>query len=71
MYFVIGFCGALACLSLFGLGAAVGWNVCRLTRKSSAPAPQIPQEAQDEQDAFRKLQNYGVADAYGLNQQEG
>lgn len=71
MYFVIGFCGALACLSLFGLGAVIGWNVCRLTRKSAASASQIPRAAQDEQDAFRKLQNYGVADAYGLNQQEG
>lgn len=70
MYFVIGFCGALACLLLFGLGAAVGWNVHRLTRRRTGRAASRAQAAQDEQDAFRRLRNYSVADAYGLNREE-
>ncbi|MBQ9492471.1 MAG: hypothetical protein IJR54_01885 [Oscillibacter sp.] len=67
MYFVIGFCGALACLALFGLGAATGWRLHRYARRPDAvPAP----EARDELDAFRRLQNYTVEDAYGRNRQE-
>ena len=75
MYFVIGFCGALACLGMFGLGAAVGWNVHRLTRSGAASGEirdaDAPPAVTDERDAFRRLQSYGVEDAYGLNRQEG
>ena len=67
MYFVIGFCGALTCLALFGAGTVVGWNVYRHTRKPDAsPAS----NARDELDAFRRLQSYGVEDAYGQNREE-
>ena len=70
MYFVIGFCGAAVCLALFGLGAVIGWNVYRLTRNGAASAD-APPAVTDERDAFRRLQSYGVEDAYGLNRQEG
>jgi hypothetical protein len=66
MYFAIGFCGALVCLALFGAGAVTGWQICRRTRQNPAAT-----EARDELDAFRRLQNYTVDDAYGRNQQEG
>lgn len=69
MYFVIGFCGALACLGMFGLGAVVGWNVRRLTRDGAA-SKDTRRSVRDEQDAFRRLQNYSAEDAYGLNPQE-
>lgn len=65
MYFVIGFCGALVCLALFGAGAAAGWEFCRRTRPNPAAT-----DARDELDAFRRLQNYTADDAYGRNQQE-
>ncbi len=70
MHFAIGFCGALLCLGVFGLGVTVGWNVWRLTRKASGDASADALPAQ-EQDAFRRLQNYSAEDAYGLNRQEG
>ncbi|MBR4212037.1 MAG: hypothetical protein IKR84_06600 [Oscillibacter sp.] len=67
MYFVIGFCGALVCLALFGAGTAAGWCLYRLTRKREVSPPA---EARSEFDAFRRLQNYTVEDAYGQNQKE-
>ena len=67
MYFVIGFCGALVCLALFGAGTAAGWCLHRLTRRREA-SPSA--EARSEFDAFRRLQNYPVEDAYGQNQKE-
>ena len=68
MYFLIGFCGALACLTLFGAGAVVGWNVRRFARGRDVTP--TPSDARDELDAFRRLQNYTVEDAYGRNRQE-
>ncbi|MBQ9521303.1 MAG: hypothetical protein IJR72_01865 [Oscillospiraceae bacterium] len=65
MYFAIGFCGALACLAMFGAGTFAGWQIYRRTRPNPADT-----EARDELDAFRRLQNYTVDDAYGRNQQE-
>lgn len=75
MHFIIGFCGALACLGVFGLGVAVGWNVCLRVRNSAdaLPAPQGAsggQAVRDEQEAFRRLQNYSAEDAYGMNQED-
>ena len=74
MHFIIGFCGALACLGVFGLGVVIGWNVyLRVHNSDALPAPQDASGGQavcDEQDAFRRLQNYSAEDAYGLNQQE-
>ena len=71
MHFIIGFCGALACLGVFGLGVVIGWNVyLRVHSADALPAPQ-GQAVRDEQDAFRRLQNYSAEDAYGLNQEEG
>ncbi|MBQ6986914.1 MAG: hypothetical protein IJQ25_08015, partial [Oscillibacter sp.] len=64
---VIGFCGALLCLALFGAGTAAGWYLYRLTRKRDASTPP---EARSEFDAFRRLQNYTVEDAYGQNQED-
>ncbi|MBQ6205526.1 MAG: hypothetical protein IJK52_00435 [Oscillospiraceae bacterium] len=71
MYFIIGFCGALTCLGVFGLGVVIGWNVYLRVHNSAdaLPAPQ-GQAVRDEQDAFRRLQNYSAEDAYGLNQEE-
>lgn len=69
MEFVIGFCGALACLAVYGLGLASGWALRRLVSRPPAPAPS---DADAEDDAFRRLQNYTVEDAYGQNErQEG
>ena len=70
MYFAIGFCGALACLGMFALGAAVGWNAYRLTRNGAAPKS-LRKSVRDERDAFSRLQSYGVEDAYGLTQEQG
>ena len=67
MYFVIGFCGALACLVIFGAGTVIGWNIYRLTRK---PDASTSADARDEIDAFRRLQNYTAEDAYGQNREE-
>ena len=67
MYFVIGFCGALVCLALFGAGTAAGWCLYRLTRRREA-SPSA--ETRGEFDAFRRLQNYTVEDAYGQNREE-
>lgn len=68
MEFVIGFCGALACLAVYGLGAASGWALRRLVSRPPAPASAPPSDAED--DAFRRLQNYTVEDAYGQNERE-
>lgn len=74
MEFAIGFFGALSALITFGAGAAVGWLLRGRTpyrNASPTPAPESEsQRAQDERDAFRRLQNYSVADAYGQNQEE-
>ena len=68
MYFVIGFFGALTCLGVFGLGVAAGWKL-RNGGASALPAPEGASGG-DEQDAFRRLQNYSAEDAYGINQEE-
>ena len=67
MYFFMGFCGALACLVMFGAGFVAGWSACRFTRRRKAPKDPRPYDARAEQDAFRRLQNYSVEDAYGRN----
>ena len=69
MYFFMGFCGATACLVMFWLGFAAGWTVRRLTRRRKVPK-ELRDGAPEEQDAFRRLQNYSVEDAYGRNSQE-
>lgn len=71
MHFVMGFCGAVACLVMFGAGFVVGWSAYRFTRRRKVckdpRRPDAQSDIQAEQDAFRRLQNYSVADAYGRN----
>ena len=79
MYFFMGFFGAVACLVMFGAGFVTGWSAYRFTRRRKAckePRRDIPPQSgaqgdiQAEQDAFRRLQNYSVEDAYGRKLQD-
>ncbi len=73
MEFAIGFFEALSALITFGTGAAVGWFLRgRTPYRNASPTPPDTegQRVQEERDAFRRLQTYSVADAYGQNQEE-
>ena len=75
MTFLIGFLGAAAAAVLLAAGAAAGWKACRLymqhTRNTVRPPSQERQrQLEQEQQAFRLLQNYSAERAYGLLREE-
>lgn len=76
MDFVLGFLGALLVLVLALAGFALGWWVRGVFEKNRRAVP-VQQAAEDErrrlteqQNAFRRIQNYTVEDAYGMNRSE-
>ena len=70
--FLYGVFGALFVLTLLSIGALIGWNLRARTWKPKAEAPDVSeiQRMQEEQDAFRQLQNYSADVAYGLAKNE-
>ena len=67
--FLTGFCGALAALGLLALGALAGWQGRRVLKEQRGVPPVREKEnrrLQQEQQAFRQLQNYSAQRAYGL-----
>lgn len=71
MDFVYGFLGALVCLALLAGGGAVGWNIRKAVARHSKPDLPQPEERErkrleEEQKAFRHLQNYSTEQAYGM-----
>ena len=69
MALAYGFAGAVIALSLFGAGVFAGWQVHAHTTRPAArrPGERERRRLREEQDAFRRLQNYTVEDAYGLS----
>jgi hypothetical protein len=74
LQFLYGFLGAMFCIVLFFAGVLVGWKVkdADAERRSVKPVDP-PQEAErqrliEQQQAFHRIQNYSVEDAYGMNE---
>ena len=66
MEFLLGMLGALAVMGAFGLGAAMGRR-SRTAAGLTMPSEEETRRIRDQQQAFQRLQNYTVEDAYGLN----
>ena len=71
MDFVYGFLGALVCLALLAGGGVIGWNIRKAVTRHSKPDLPQPEERErkrleEEQKAFRHLQNYSTEQAYGM-----
>lgn len=71
MKFVNGFAGALAFAAVLAMGAVSGWMVCGAVTRHSKPDLPQPEERErkrleEEQKAFRHLQNYSTEQAYGM-----
>jgi len=69
MSIVYGALGALFVLALFAGGFVTGWKVrAKFYRaKVESPAEAELKKIQEEQDAFRLLQNYNSDMAYGIH----
>jgi hypothetical protein len=70
--FIYGFLGALLCLALFIGGSLAGWKARAREEQQKRPAPVQANEVTRQkliaqQEAFHRVQNYSVEDAYGLN----
>ncbi len=63
---LLGFAGGMAAVGLFAGGTWFGWRIRGSTRPERLPDKER-RRIREEQDAFRKLQNYTVEDAYGLS----
>lgn len=73
MDFVFGFIGALLAVFLLVLGGVAGWKLrsaeLKRTRAAVDPLPEAEmRRLREEQQAFFRLQNYTVEDAYGMNE---
>lgn len=71
MGFNDGFKGALAFTALLATGVALGWMACKTVARHSKPDLPQPEERErkrleEEQKAFRHLQNYSTEQAYGM-----
>ena len=65
---ILGFTGGIAAVGLFGSGFFFGWRVGAHSRPRAERLPEPERRRlREERDAFRKLQNYTVEDAYGLS----
>ena len=73
MGFSDGFKGALVFTAVLAVGAVSGWMICgAVTRRRKPDLPQ-PEERErrrleEEQKAFRQMQNYSVERAYGMTE---
>ena len=72
MDFLFGIVGFLIALILFTGGLALGWYICKLEREKSTPTAQELSDVErkqllETQEAYRRLHNYSVEDAYGMN----
>ena len=69
--FLFGFAGMAAALGIFGGGAVFGWQLHKAAGKGPVTArtlsPEEEKRLREEQEAFHRLQNYTVEDAYGIN----
>jgi len=68
MTFLFGILGCFLSLALFASGFAAGWKLrCRLPDITADPISEREKSRlQDEQQAFRTLQNYSAERAYGI-----
>ena len=66
---VWGFLGALAALAVFGGGVFTGWRLrgAAVRGRVEQPGESERRRLKEEQEAFRRVQNYTVEDAYGMN----
>ena len=73
MEYVYGFLGALSCLLLWGGGFLLGWAAHKHRR--CVTAERLTEKEQhrikEEQEAWHRLHNYSVEDAYRLHAREG
>lgn len=76
MEFILGFAGALLAITLFGVGALCGWKLKTADQKRERviTAQELNEKERqmlkEQQEAFNRLQNYTVDDAYGLTRQD-
>lgn len=76
MDFIFGFIGALLAIALFAGGVFCGWRlkVADQKRERVITAQELNEKERqmlkEQQEAFNRLQNYTVEDAYGLNRQD-
>ena len=69
MGFLIGFLGAMFGMALFITGGALGYHICekynkRVTAEALTEAQK--QSIAEEQEAWKRLHNYSVDDAYAV-----
>ena len=69
MEFIYGFLGAVSCLCLWGGGFVLGWAAHK--HRPNVTAEQLTQQQRqhlrEEQEAWHRLHNYSVEDAYHLH----
>ena len=73
--FLFGFLGALAAAALVSAGVALGWKLRKEYEKRMKPEIEPPTERErrlmiEQQEAFRRLQNYTAETAYGIGQDD-
>ena len=72
MSFLYGVLGTVAVLALFALGVFAGWKLRQAdeTRKGQKTAKELTEQErrwlEDQQNAFRELQNYNAERAYNI-----
>lgn len=70
MEFLIGFAGALFAVGIFLSGAVLGQRLLKARQRGSCetPDPEETRALQEAEEAYERLINYNVEDAYGLKQ---
>lgn len=68
MSMIYGAAGALLVLALLAIGAFAGWTARAkfYQAKAESPAEEELRRMQEEQEAFRLMQNYNADVAYGI-----
>ncbi len=64
MEFLLGLLGAVCAMGCFAAGAVFGRR-SRPTASPQTPDPEETRRVREQQQAFQRLQNYTVDDAYG------
>lgn len=73
--FLLGAAGAAGALLTFGVGTFAGWSVRKriVQRRGTPPSPaeEETRRLREDQEAFQRLLNYNMEDAYGLGDKGG